>query len=65
MREHKSFYSDRVAEFVLELPKRRQRQLVSTCAQLAKNPFIRFDYKIKDADGREVDHVLADGFVIA
>lgn len=65
MREYRPLYSDLAAESILNLPKRRQRKLLDTCNQLAKNPFIKSDYSIRDADGREIEHILVDGFVIA
>ncbi len=65
MREYRPFYSDLVAELLLSLPKRRQRKLVDTCNRLASKPFIRSDYRIRDADGREIEHIRAEGFVIA
>jgi hypothetical protein len=65
MREYRPFYSDLAAEALLALPKRRQRKLVDTCNQLARNPFIRSDYRIRDADGRDVEHIRVEGFVIA
>lgn len=65
MYEYRPLYSDAVLELILGLPKRRQRKLVSLCNQLAKNPFIKADYTIRDADGRDVDHIKVEGFVIA
>lgn len=65
MRQYRPLYSDLVAEFILSLPKRRQRKLVDTCNQLAANPFIDSDYRLKDSDGREIEHILVEGFVIA
>ena len=50
---------------MLSLPKRRQRRLLGTCNQLARNPFIQADYSVRDADGRDIEHILVDGFVIA
>ncbi len=54
-----------MAEFILSLPRRRQRKLLDTCNQLAKNPFVRADYHIKDSDGRDIEHIRVAGFVIA
>ena len=65
MREFRPLYSDLVAEFILTLPKRRQRKLLDVCNQLASNYFIKSDYRIRDADGREIEHLLTEGFVIA
>ncbi len=65
MREYQAVYSEAVAEFILSLTKRRQRKLVDTCMKLARHPMITADYIVKDADGREIEHLLAEGFVIA
>ena len=65
MREYHPFYSDVAAEFILSPPKRKGRKLLETCNQLAMNPFVESDYAIKDADGRGIEHILIDGFLIA
>ena len=65
MREYRPFYSDAVAEFILSLPKRRQRKFVDICNQLAKNPFVESDYRLKDSDGQDIEHILVNGFLIA
>lgn len=65
MREYRPFYSDLVAEFIINLSRRKQRKLVDLCNQLASNPFIKSDYSMRDADGRDIEHLLIDGFVIA
>jgi hypothetical protein len=65
MPEYRPFYSHLAAEALLAWPKRRQRKLVDTCNQLARNPFIRSDYRIRDAEGRDVEHIRVEGFVIA
>jgi len=65
MRHYSAFYSDLVAEFILSLPKGRQRKLVDLCNQLAKHPFITPDYALKDRDGRDIEHIMVGGFVIS
>jgi hypothetical protein len=65
MRQYRPLYSDVVAELVLKLPRRRQRKLVDTCNQLARNPFVKSDYIVKDADDRDIEHILIDEFVVA
>ena len=65
MRGYRAFYSESAAEFILTLPKRRQRKLVDTCTGLARHPFITSDYVVKDSGGREIEHLMADGFIIA
>ena len=65
MREYRAVYSESAAEFILTLPKRRQRRLVDTCTRLARHPFITSDYVVKDESGREIEHLMVDGFIIA
>jgi len=65
VREYHPFYSDVAAEFILSLPKRKGRKLLDTCNQLARNPFVESDYAIKDADGRDIEHISIAGFLIA
>lgn len=52
-----------VAEFILGLPKSRQRRAVRLARQLAANPFIRSDYSIPDDDGHTQEHLLIEDFV--
>jgi len=33
--------------------------------KLARHPFITSDYVVKDASGREIEHLMLDGFIIA
>ena len=61
----RAVYSDAAAEFIVTLPKHRQRKLVDSCTRLARHPFITSDYVVKDASGREIEHLMVDGFVIA
>ena len=65
MKEYRAVCSELAAEFILTLPKRRQRKLVDTCTRLARHPFITSDYVVKDASGREIEHLMVDGFIIA
>lgn len=65
MREYHPFYSDLVADFLLTLTKARQRKLIQTCNQPARNPFLESDYRFKDSDGRYIEHLMIEGFIIA
>jgi hypothetical protein len=65
VRDYHPFYSDIAAEFILSLPKRKGRKLLDICHQLAMNPFVRSDYSVKDTDGRDIEHIIIDGFLIA
>ena len=37
----------------------------SSCTRLARHPFITSDYVVKDSSGREIEHLMVDGFIIA
>jgi hypothetical protein len=65
MREYHPVYADIVVETILGLPRRRQQKLLALCQKLADNPFTKSDYSIKDGDGRDIEHLLVEGFVIA
>lgn len=53
------------ADFILQLPKRRQRAIVTLARQLAEHPFVRSDYSLQDDAGREIEHLMIEDFVFA
>jgi hypothetical protein len=61
--DYRPQFTDLATEFILSLPKRQQRTVMSRAYQLARYPFVESDYRLTDADGREMDHLLVDGFV--
>jgi len=65
MRPYQAFFADAVAETILNLPRRKARKLLNLCEQLASNPFVTSDYRVKDAEGREIDHISIGDFIIA
>jgi hypothetical protein len=58
-------FSDLAAEFILTLPKRRQRRVMDRTYELARDPFLESDYRIADTTGRMLDHLLIDGVVFS
>jgi hypothetical protein len=58
-------FSDLAAEFILSLPKRRQRVVMDRAYQLTRHPFLESDYRLVDVDGRPVEHLLIDGVVFS
>jgi hypothetical protein len=58
-------FSVLAAEFILAQPKRRQRRIMQRAYELARYPFLESDYRIVDADGRTIDHLLVDGVVFS
>lgn len=63
--EFRPSFSDLAAEFILSLPKRRQRVLMDRAYELARHPFLESDYRLIDVDGRPIEHMLIDGFVFS
>jgi hypothetical protein len=58
-------FAEGAAEFLLQLPKRRQRKVVSLARQLADHPFIRSDYALADESGRSIEHLMIEDYVFA
>jgi mRNA-degrading endonuclease RelE of RelBE toxin-antitoxin system len=58
-------FAERAAEFILQLPRRRQRQVVALARQLAAHPRVRSDYTLPDESGRSIDHLMIEDYVLA
>ena len=58
-------FSDLAAEFLISLPRRRQRRALDCAYQLARDPFLCSDYSIEDKVGRLIEHMLIDGFIFS
>ena len=58
-------FSDLAAEFILSLPKRRQRRVVDRACELARYRLVKSDYHLVDAAGHKIEHLLVDGFVFS
>lgn len=56
-------FSNEAAEFLLSLPRKRQRRAIRLARQLASHPFGRSDYVLPDASGRLQEHLLLEDFV--
>jgi hypothetical protein len=63
--EYRPHFTDLATEFILSLPKRRQRQVMAQARQLARYPFVESDYHLADDDGRKIEHLLVDGLVFS
>ena len=63
--KYRPSFSDFAAEFILSLPKRRQRNVMDRAYELARYPFLESDYRLVDTDGRTVDHLLVEGIVFS
>ncbi len=51
-------FTEQATEFVLSLPKRKQRVIMDRCHELARYPFIESDYQLTDDEGTTHDHLL-------
>ena len=60
---YRPVFSDTAVVFFISLPRRRQRKLWDRAHELAADPFLVPDFCGIDADGRELSHVMSDGFV--
>ena len=60
---YRPVFSDLAAEFMLSLPRRRQRRVMDRARELARAPFMVSDYSLRDADGREIEHLMTDSFI--
>jgi len=58
-------FAEEAAEFLLRLPKRRQRQVVGLAKQLADHPFVRSDYSIPDESERAIEYLMIEDYVFA
>ena len=65
MAEFRPSFSDLEAEFILSLPKRRQRVVMDRAYELARHPFLESDYRLVDVEGRPIEHLLLDGLVFS
>jgi hypothetical protein len=62
---YRPVFSDGVAEFLLRLPKRRQKEVIALARQLAAHPRVRSDYSLPDESGREIEHLMIENFVFS
>lgn len=50
-------------EFFTSLSKRRQQKLLDCAHKLSADPFLVHDFSTADSSGREISHLMADGFI--
>ena len=61
----KPIFSELAAQFLVSLPKRRQKLLLQRARELAQHPFFESDYAEQDPEGRTIDHLVVEHFVFA
>lgn len=62
---YRPVFSDAAVEFLTTLPRRRQRRLLDRTQELVRDPFLVPDLKLVDDEGREICHLLIDGFLFS
>ena len=60
---YRPVFSDSAVAFFISVPRRRQRKLLDRAHELAADPFLIPDFREDDAEGRELAHVMVDGFI--
>jgi mRNA-degrading endonuclease RelE of RelBE toxin-antitoxin system len=63
--EYEPVFAEGAAEFLLHLPRRRQRRVVALAQQLATHPHVRSDYSLPDDAGRTIEHLTIEDYVFA
>ena len=63
--EYSATLAAEVAEYLVSLPRQRQRRLLRRLRELARDPFQISDYIIRDAAGHDIEHLHVDGFLLA
>ena len=62
---YRPVFAHDAAEFLVQLPKRRQKKVVALVRQLAAHPHVRSDYSLRDESGREIEHLMTEDYVFA
>lgn len=62
---YNTIFAEAAAEFLLQLPKRRQRQVIVLVRQLTAHPHVRSDYALPDESGRMIEHLMIEDYVLA
>jgi hypothetical protein len=56
-------FASAAVEFFAALTKRRQRKVLDRVHELAADPFLVPDFRSMDHSGREISHLMIDGFI--
>ena len=62
---YRPVFAEGAAEFLLQLPKRRQKKVAGLVRQLAAHPHVRSDYSLQDESGRDIEHLMIEDYVFA
>jgi len=62
---YRPVFSDTAVLFFTSLSRRRQLKVLDRAQELANDPFLVPDFRCPDEDGREVSHILIDGYLFS
>ena len=63
--DYRPVFAEDAAEFLLQLPKRRQRHILTLIRQLASHPTIPSDYVQREESGRVIENLLIEDYVFS
>jgi hypothetical protein len=62
---YRCVFAEEVAAFIVELPKSKQRKILSLTRALAAQPFGVSDYTVPDASGRGIENIALDNWIVS
>jgi hypothetical protein len=62
---YRPVFSDAAVLFFASLTRRRQWKVLDRARELAGDPFLIPDFRSPDEEGREISHLLVDGFLFS
>ena len=62
---YRPVFSDKAVLFFISLSRRQQWKLLDRAQELAADPFLVPDFPGRDEDGREISHMLIDGWLFS
>ncbi|MCF7689459.1 MAG: hypothetical protein K9M98_03525 [Cephaloticoccus sp.] len=60
---YRVIFSELAVESLVGWSKRKQRRILDRAHELATDPFLVPDFQTKDATGRDISHIMTDGFI--
>lgn len=60
---YRVIFADTAVESFVGLNRRKQRKILDRAHELAADPFLVPDFCSQDAEGREIAHVMTDGYL--
>ena len=60
---YQAVFASPAVDFFVTLTKRAERKVLDRAHELAADPFVVPDFRSTDAAGREISHLMIDGFI--